>query len=202
MYKKFFKRTLDLIISLFALIILCPILFIISIILFVSNKGSGIFFTQERPGKNGKLFKVIKFKSMTDEKDKNGILLENDKRITKIGKIIRKLSIDEIPQLFNVVKGDMSLIGPRPLLSRYMMLYNDEQKRRHEVRPGITGWAQINGRNNITWEEKFQMDIWYVDHYSFLLDLKIFFKTIQKTLKGSDVIIMSGSFKGNNKVNN
>lgn len=198
MYKNYIKRTLDFSFSFVSLIILFPFLSIVALSLLLANKGAGIFFTQERPGKNEKIFKVIKFKSMTDEKDENGKLLDNDKRITKIGKFIRFTSIDELPQLINILKGDMSLIGPRPLLTRYLSLYNEEQHRRHEVRPGITGWAQINGRNNITFEQKFKLDIWYVDNCSFLLDVKIFYKTVINTIKRKDINVMSGSFKGNN----
>lgn len=161
-----------------------------------------MFFTQERPGKDGKIFKVIKFKSMTDEKDENGVLLPNEQRITKVGAFIRKTSIDELPQLFNVLKGDMALIGPRPLRVEYLPLYSAEQARRHEVRPGITGWAQVNGRNAISWTKKFEYDVWYVDHVSFLLDIKIFYMTVEKVIKRSD--INSGDrigiepFNGNN----
>ena len=186
MYKHFFKRLFDFLIVLLALIVLSPFLLVITIILHIANKGAGAFFTQERPGRNGKIFKVIKFKSMTDERDAEGNLLPNDQRITKIGKFIRKFSIDELPQLINVLKGDMALIGPRPLMPRYLELYSPEQMRRHEVRPGITGWAQVNGRNNITWTEKFKLDVWYVDHISLWLDIKILFMTIKNVLAGKD----------------
>ena len=186
MYKHFFKRLFDFLIVLLALIVLSPFLLVITIILHIANKGAGAFFTQERPGRNGKIFKVIKFKSMTDERDAKGNLLPNDQRITKIGKFIRKFSIDELPQLINVLKGDMALIGPRPLMPRYLELYSSEQMRRHEVRPGITGWAQVNGRNNITWTEKFKLDVWYVDHISLWLDIKILFMTIKNVLAGKD----------------
>lgn len=188
MYKGFVKRLLDLLISLIVLLVLWPILLIIGIALSIANKGAGAFFTQERPGKDGKLFKVIKFKSMTDERDAKGNLLPNEQRITKVGKIIRKFSIDELPQLFNVLKGDMSFVGPRPLMPRYLKLYSSEQARRHEVRPGITGWAQVNGRNTITWTEKFKLDVWYVDHCSLWLDIKILWKTVVNVLthKGID----------------
>lgn len=199
MYKKYWKRIIDFIISLLALICLSPFLIIVSIILYFSNKGSGIFFTQERPGKNERIFKVIKFKSMTDEKSENGVLLPNDQRITKIGKFIRFTSIDELPQFINILKGDMSLIGPRPLLVKYLPLYNEDQRRRHEVRPGVTGWAQVNGRNSISFEEKFKLDVWYVDHCSFWLDLKIVFITIKNILLRKDISVMSGSFTGNTK---
>lgn len=186
MYKHFFKRFFDFLLVLLALIVLSPFLLVITIILHIANKGAGAFFTQERPGRNGKIFKVIKFKSMTDERDAEGNLLPNDQRITKIGKFIRKFSIDELPQLINVLKGDMALIGPRPLMPRYLELYSPEQMRRHEVRPGITGWAQVNGRNNITWTEKFKLDVWYVDHISLWLDIKILLMTIKNVLAGKD----------------
>lgn len=188
MYKHFFKRVIDFFISLIALLVLSPILIVIIIWLHFANKGAGVFFTQDRPGKNNKIFKVIKFKSMTDEKDVNGNLLPNELRVTKIGRILRATSLDELPQLINVFKGDMALIGPRPLMPRYLKLYSQEQMRRHEVRPGITGWAQVNGRNSITWTEKFKLDVWYVDHCSLWLDIKIIFKTIVNVLthKGID----------------
>ena len=186
MYKHFFKRLFDFLLVLLALIVLFPFLLIITIILYIANKGAGAFFTQERPGKDGQIFKVIKFKSMTDERDAEGNLLPNDQRITKIGKFIRKFSIDELPQLVNVLKGDMALIGPRPLMPRYLKLYSPEQMRRHEVRPGITGWAQVNGRNNITWTEKFKLDVWYDDHLTMWLDIKIIFMTIKNVLTGKD----------------
>lgn len=153
----------------------------------IANKGAGAFFTQERPGKDAKIFKVIKFKSMTDERDADGKLLPNDKRITKVGAFIRKTSIDELPQLINVLKGDMALIGPRPLMPRYLQLYSPEQARRHDVRPGITGWAQVNGRNNITWTEKFKLDVWYVDNVSVLLDIKIIYLTLISVIKRKDI---------------
>ena len=187
MYKYFFKRLLDFCITLIALICISPILFVIVIWLHFANKGAGVFFYHERPGKDGKLFKVIKFKSMTDERDAEGNLLPNEQRITKIGRFIRKFSIDELPQFFNVLKGDMSLIGPRPLVPRYLKLYSPEQARRHEVRPGITGWAQVHGRNNITWTEKFKLDVWYVDHCSLWVDIKIIFITIRNVLLHKDI---------------
>ena len=187
MYKNFFKRIIDFTIVFIALLILWPFLLIITIWLHFANKGAGAFFTQERPGKNGKIFKVIKFKSMTDERDENGKLLPNEKRLTRIGSIIRKTSIDELPQLINVLKGDMALIGPRPLLPRYLELYSTEQARRHEVRPGITGWAQVNGRNAITWTKKFELDVWYVDNCSLWLDIKIIFMTIKNVLQRRDI---------------
>lgn len=187
MYKHFFKRVIDFIIALCALLVIWPILLVITVRLHFANKGAGAFFLQERPGKDGKIFKVIKFKSMTDEKDATGNLLPNEKRITKVGAFIRKTSIDELPQLFNVLKGDMALIGPRPLLPEYLPLYNKEQARRHEVRPGITGWAQCHGRNAISWTNKFELDVWYVDNLSFTLDLKIILMTILKVLKRADI---------------
>lgn len=186
MYKLFFKRFLDLILSIVGFIILFPIFIIITFLLTIINKGSPFFF-QKRPGKNEKVFSIIKFKTMTDAKDQNGNLLSDEKRLTTIGKTVRKLSLDEIPQLINVIKGDMSLIGPRPLLVQYLSLYNDEQKRRHHVRPGITGWAQVNGRNTITWSQKFIYDVWYVDNLSFLLDIKILYKTILKVVRTEDI---------------
>ena len=180
MYKNFFKMILDFTIVLVVLLIIWPILLVITLWLHIANKGAGAFFTQLRPGKNGKLFKVIKYKTMTDEKDQQGNLLPDAQRLTKVGKFVRSTSIDELPQLINVLKGDMALIGPRPLLPQYLPLYSKEQARRHEVRPGITGWAQINGRNAISWTKKFEYDVWYVDHCSFWLDLKIAFLTIKK----------------------
>ena len=187
MYKHFFKRLLDILISTIALLCIGWLLILIAICLAIANKGAGAFFLHERPGKDGKLFKVIKFKSMTDEKDADGNLLPNEQRVTKVGKFIRKFSIDELPQLINVFIGDMSLVGPRPLVPRYLKLYSPEQARRHEVRPGITGWAQVNGRNSITWTEKFKLDVWYVDHCSFLLDVKIIWKTIINVLTGKGI---------------
>lgn len=180
MYAHFFKRLIDFTIVLIVLLIIWPILLIITIWLHFANKGAGAFFTQARPGKDGKIFKVIKYKTMTDERDANGNLLPDADRLTKVGKFVRSTSIDELPQLINVLKGDMALIGPRPLLPQYLPLYSKEQARRHEVRPGITGWAQVNGRNAISWTKKFELDVWYVDHCSFLLDLKIIFLTIKK----------------------
>lgn len=187
MYKCFFKRLIDFLIVFNVLLVIWPILLIIIIWLHFANKGAGAFFFQERPGKDGKIFKVIKFKSMTDERDTDGNLLPNELRITPIGAFIRKTSIDELPQLFNVLKGDMALIGPRPLLVDYLPLYSREQARRHDVRPGITGWAQVNGRNAISWTKKFELDVWYVDHLSFLLDVRIICMTIMKVLKRADI---------------
>ena len=172
----------DFILTLNALIIVLPVLLLVSLSLYFANRGAGIFFTQQRPGKDGKIFEVIKFKTMTDERDSKGNLFPDELRLTKIGKFIRSTSIDELPQLINVLKGDMALIGPRPLLVQYLPLYSKEQARRHEVRPGLSGWAQCHGRNAISWEKKFELDVWYVDHCSFLLDLKIIFLTIKKVL--------------------
>ena len=180
MYKNGIKRFLDFCIVFCVLLVIWPILFIITVWLHFANKGAGAFFTQERPGKNGKIFKVVKYKTMTDERDANGNLLPDADRLTPVGKFVRSTSIDELPQLINVLKGDMALIGPRPLLPQYLPLYNKEQARRHEVRPGITGWAQVNGRNAISWAKKFELDVWYVDHCSFWLDLRIIFLTIKK----------------------
>lgn len=183
MYKFYLKRFLDFWISLIALIIISPILLVVTIWLYFVNKGAGAFFTQERPGKDGKIYKVIKFKTMTDERDTDGKLLPDAQRLTKVGKIVRSLSIDELPQLINILKGDMSFIGPRPLLVKYLPLYSTEQMRRHGVRPGISGWAQVNGRNTITFTKQFEYDVYYVDHLTFLLDVKIFFMTILKVFK-------------------
>lgn len=180
MYQFFFKQLIDFCIVVVALSILLIPLVIVTLWLHFANKGAGVFFTQDRPGKDGKIFKVIKFKTMTDERDAEGNLLPDAKRLTKVGKFVRSTSIDELPQLINVLKGDMALIGPRPLLPQYLPLYSAEQARRHKVRPGITGWAQVNGRNAISWTKKFELDVWYVDHCSFLLDLKIVLLTIKK----------------------
>lgn len=192
----------DFIIALCVLAVIWPILAVIALWLHFANKGAGTFFLQERPGKNGKIFKVIKFKTMTDERDASGDLLPDEQRLTKVGKFVRSTSIDELPQLFNVLKGDMALIGPRPLLPQYLPLYSKEQARRHEVRPGITGWAQCHGRNAISWTKKFELDVWYVDHCSFLLDLKIIFLTIKKVLVregiSSETSATMEPFTGNN----
>lgn len=202
MYSSFFKRLIDLIIVFCILAIIGPILFLITLWLHFANKGAGAFFTQERPGRNGKIFKVIKFKTMTDERDVNGDLLPDEQRLTKVGKLIRSTSVDELPQLINVLKGDMALIGPRPLLPQYLPLYNKEQARRHEVRPGITGWAQVNGRNAISWAKKFELDVWYVDHCSFILDLRIIVLTIKKVFVregiSSETSATMEPFTGNN----
>ena len=187
MYKHFIKRFLDFGISLIALICISPVLIVVTIWLHFANKGAGAFFLQKRPGKNAKIFKVIKFKTMTDERGADGELLPDADRLTKVGKFVRSASIDELPQLINVLKGDMALIGPRPLLVDYLPLYSKEQARRHEVRPGISGWAQCHGRNAISWTEKFNLDVWYVDHVSFMTDLKVIGITIMKVLKRADI---------------
>ena len=187
MYKHFFKRFLDFWISLMALICISPILIVVTIWLHFANKGAGAFFFQERPGLHGRIFKVIKFKTMTDERDAEGKLLPDAERLTKVGKFVRSASIDELPQLINVLKGDMALIGPRPLLPKYLPLYSHEQARRHEVRPGISGWAQCHGRNAISWTEKFKLDVWYVDHVSLWTDVKVIWITVMKVLKRADI---------------
>jgi len=186
MYKLFLKRAIDFIVALVALVILSPFMIVIIIGLFFANQGRPFFF-QKRPGKFGKVFSIVKFKTMTDKKDKNGVLLPDVERITNIGSFIRKYSLDEIPQLINVLKGDMSLIGPRPLLIEYLPLYNTKQSRRHHVKPGITGWAQVNGRNAINWQQKFELDVWYVDNYNLLLDLKIIFLTMYSVVKSENI---------------
>lgn len=202
MYRHFFKRFFDFWISLIALICLSPFLLIVIIWLHFANKGAGVFFTQERPGKDAKIFKVIKFKTMTDERDTEGKLLPDAQRLTKVGKFVRSTSIDELPQLINVLKGDMALIGPRPLLVKYLPLYSQEQARRHEVRPGITGWAQCHGRNAISWTERFKLDVWYVDHCSIWTDIKVIFITIKKVLCRADISSATSAtmepFNGNN----
>lgn len=186
MYKNYLKRFIDFIAALVGLLVLIPIFILVTIGLFFANQGKP-FFIQKRPGKNGKIFTIIKFKTMNDKKDAAGNLLSDAERLTKIGALVRKTSLDEIPQLFNVLKGDMSIIGPRPLLVEYLPLYNETQKRRHHVKPGITGWAQVNGRNAIDWDKKFELDVWYVDNCSFWLDLKIVFLTIQKVIKSEGI---------------
>ena len=202
MYSHFLKRILDFLIVFCVLVTIWPILLLLIIWLHFANKGAGVFFTQERPGKNGKIFKVIKFKTMTDECDANGDLLPDEQRLTKVGKFIRSTSVDELPQLINVLRGDMALIGPRPLLPQYLPLYNKEQARRHEVRPGITGWAHVNGRNAISWTKKFELDVWYVDHCSFILDLRIIVLTIKKVFVregiSSETSATMEYFTGNN----
>lgn len=187
MYKHFFKRVFDFCIALVALLLIGWLLIILAIWLHFANKGAGAFFFQERPGKDAKIFKVIKFKTMTDERDAEGNLLPDTQRLTKVGKVVRSLSIDELPQLINVLKGDMALIGPRPLLPKYLPLYSPEQARRHEVRPGISGWAQCHGRNAISWTEKFKLDVWYVDHVSLWTDIKIVWITIVQVFKRADI---------------
>lgn len=201
-YRDFFKRAIDIIASGGALLLLSAPLAAVTIWLHFANKGAGAFFRQERPGKDGKIFKVVKFKTMTDERDADGRLLPDAKRLTKVGRFVRSTSIDELPQLWNVLKGDMSLIGPRPLLVQYLPLYSKEQARRHEVRPGITGWAQCHGRNAISWHKKFELDVWYVDNISFLTDCKVIFTTIKKVIGREDINSATSAtmepFNGNN----
>lgn len=202
MYRKYLKRWLDFVIVFCVLAVIWPILLLVTLWLHFANKGAGAFFTQERPGRNGKIFKVIKFKTMTDERDADCNLLPDAERLTPVGRFVRSTSIDELPQLINVLKGDMALIGPRPLLVQYLPLYSKEQARRHEVRPGITGWAQCHGRNSISWTEKFKLDVWYVDHCSLITDIKVIFITIKKVLL-RDGISQEGQatmepFNGNN----
>ena len=202
MYKHFFKRVFDFFISLIAIICISPLLLTVTIWLHFANKGAGAFFFQERPGKDAKIFKVIKFKTMTDERDADGNLLPDEKRLTKVGKFVRSTSVDELPQLINVFKGDMSLIGPRPLLPQYLPLYSPEQARRHEVRPGISGWAQCHGRNAISWTEKFKLDVWYVDHCTLWTDIQVIFITIKNVLMRKDINSATAAtmeyFNGNN----
>ena len=202
MYKHFFKRFFDFSIALVVLLLIGWFLIIVAIWLHFANKGAGAFFLQERPGKDAKIFKVIKFKTMTDERDAEGNLLPDEKRLTKVGRLVRSLSIDELPQLINVLKGDMALIGPRPLLPKYLPLYSPEQMRRHEVRPGISGWAQCHGRNAICWTEKFKLDVWYVDHCSLKTDLQVIFITIKNVLMRKDINSATSAtmeaFNGNN----
>lgn len=201
MYRNFLKRLLDFLIALTGLIILSPAFIMLILILYFANKGFGVFFMQERPGKNEKIFEVIKFKTMTDERDESGTLLPDAQRLTEVGNFVRSTSLDEIPQLINVVKGDMALIGPRPLLAQYLPLYTETQKRRHEIRPGITGWAQVNGRNAISWQQKFEYDVWYVDNISFWLDIKIIFLTVKKVFVregiASETSATMEKFRGN-----
>ena len=201
MYKNFIKPAIDFVLALVGFLFLSPVFVLVTIGLFFANDGKPFFF-QLRPGKNGKIFKIIKFKTMTDKKDENGNLLPDADRLTKIGSFVRKTSLDEIPQLLNVIKGDMALVGPRPLLPQYLELYNDFQRRRNEVKPGITGWAQVNGRNSISWEKKFEYDVWYVDNVSFLLDIKILILTVLKVVKSEGINeqgqATSNEFKGNN----
>ncbi len=201
MYKNFIKPVIDFVLALVGFLFLSPVFVMVTIGLFFANDGKPFFF-QLRPGKDGKIFKIIKFKTMTDKKDENGNLLPDADRLTKIGSFVRKTSLDEIPQLLNVIKGDMALVGPRPLLPQYLELYNDFQRRRNEVKPGITGWAQVNGRNSISWEKKFEYDVWYVDNVSFLLDVKILIMTVLKVVKSEGINeqgqATSNEFKGNN----
>ena len=201
MYKNYIKRIIDLLLAAIGFLIISPVFLLLWLLLAVANKGAGAFFTQPRPGKNERIFRVIKFKTMTDERDSEGNLLPDAERLTKIGKLVRSTSLDEIPQLLNVIKGDMSLIGPRPLLVQYLPLYNEKQKRRHEIRPGITGWAQVNGRNAISWEEKFELDVWYVENISLGLDIKVILRTIKNVLVregiNSDTSATMEAFKGN-----
>ena len=202
LYRDCIKRVLGFSIALVAIICLSPLLLVVTIWLHFANKGAGAFFLQERPGKDGKIFKIIKYKTMTDERDANGKLLPDAQRLTRVGRFVRSTSIDELPQLFNVLKGDMALIGPRPLLVQYLPLYSPEQARRHEVRPGITGWAQCHGRNTLSWSEKFKLDVWYVDHCSFMTDVKVILTTIKKVI-ARDGIAQDGqatmeTFNGNN----
>lgn len=202
MYKNGLKRIVDFVFIVFVLAIIGPILLLVAILLYLANKDVGVFFLQERPGRDGEIFKIIKFKTMTDECDEDGNLLPDERRLTNIGRFIRSTSLDELPQLINVLKGDMALIGPRPLLPQYLPLYSREQARRHEVRPGITGWAQVNGRNAISWGRKFELDVWYVDHCSFWLDLKIVLLTVKKVFVregiSSDTSVTMEPFTGNN----
>lgn len=187
MYQHFFKRLIDFLLSLIAIICISPFLLILIVLLYFANERAGVFFLQERPGLKGKIFKVIKFKTMNEKRGDDGKLLPDLLRITKVGKFVRATSLDELPQLFNVLKGDMALIGPRPLLKQYLPLYSEEQMCRHDVRPGISGWAQVNGRNNLSWTEKFKLDVWYVDHVSFALDIKIIFMTVMKVFKRESI---------------
>ena len=202
MYRRFFKRILDFVVALVALVVISPVLIVVTVWLHFANRGAGAFFLQERPGLHGKIFKIIKFKTMTDERDAEGNLLPDAERLTPVGRFVRSTSIDELPQLINVLKGDMSLIGPRPLLVKYLPLYSPEQMRRHDVRPGISGWAQCHGRNAISWTEKFKLDVWYVDHCTFMTDVRVVLTTIGKVLK-RDGIAQEGNatmeeFNGHN----
>jgi lipopolysaccharide/colanic/teichoic acid biosynthesis glycosyltransferase len=187
MYKHFLKRFLDFWIAFIVLVCISPLLIVVTLWLHVANKGAGAFFLQDRPGKDGRIFRIIKYKTMTDERDADGQLLPDEQRLTRVGRFVRSTSIDELPQLLNVLKGDMAIIGPRPLLVQYLPLYSTEQARRHEVRPGISGWAQCHGRNAISWNEKFKLDVWYVDHVSLKIDLTVVWLTIQKVLKRADI---------------
>ena len=201
MYKNYFKRAIDFTIVLLALLVIWPILLVIYIWLTIANKGAGAIFYQERPGKDEKIFRVMKFKSMTDERDAEGNLLPDKDRITAVGKFVRKTSIDELPQLINVLKGDMALIGPRPLLPEYLPYYTERERLRHTVRPGISGWAQVNGRNNVTWDQKLELDAYYVEHLSFLMDLRVLLTTVKNVLGGKDVNVVPSAVKGAGKLN-
>ena len=201
MYKHFFKRVIDFTLSLLALLVIWPILLVIYIWLTIANKGAGALFYQERPGKDEKIFRVMKFKSMTDERDADGNLLPDKDRITAVGRFVRKTSIDELPQLINVLKGDMALIGPRPLLPEYLPYYSEREKLRHTVRPGISGWAQVNGRNNVTWDQKLELDAYYVEHLSLWMDIKVLLTTIKNVLGGKDVNVVPSAVKGAGKLN-
>ena len=201
MYQHCFKRIIDFSIALVALLVIWPFLVVIYIWLTIANKGAGAIFYQERPGKDEKIFRMMKFKSMTDERDAKGNLLPDKDRITAVGKFVRKTSIDELPQLINVLKGDMALIGPRPLLPEYLPYYTERERLRHTVRPGISGWAQVNGRNNVTWDQKFELDAYYVEHLSFLMDLRVLLTTVKNVLGGKDVNVVPSAVKGAGKLN-
>lgn len=201
MYKNYFKLAIDFTIVLLALLVIWPFLLVIYIWLTIANKGAGAIFYQERPGKDEKIFRVMKFKSMTDERDAEGNLLPDKDRITAVGKFVRKTSIDELPQLINVLKGDMALIGPRPLLPEYLPYYTERERLRHTVRPGISGWAQVNGRNNVTWDQKLELDAYYVEHLSFLMDLRVLLTTVKNVLGGKDVNVVPSAVKGAGKLN-
>ena len=201
MYKNYFKRAIDFTIVLLALLVIWPFLVVIYIWLTIANKGAGAIFYQERPGKDEKIFRLMKFKSMTDERDAKGNLLPDKDRITAVGKFVRKTSIDELPQLINVLKGDMALIGPRPLLPEYLPYYTERERLRHTVRPGISGWAQVNGRNNVTWDQKLELDAYYVEHLSFLMDLRVLLTTVKNVLGGKDVNVVPSAVKGAGKLN-
>ena len=201
MYRHFFKRIIDFCVALVALVCISPVLIVVAIWLHFANKGAGAFFLQERPGLHGKIFKIIKYKTMTDERDAEGNLLPDKDRITAVGKFVRKTSIDELPQLINVLKGDMALIGPRPLLPEYLPFYTERERLRHTVRPGISGWAQVNGRNNVTWDQKLELDAYYVEHLSFLMDLRVLLTTVKNVLGGKDVNVVPSAVKGAGKLN-
>ena len=201
MYKNYFKRAIDFTIVLLALLVIWPFLVVIYIWLTIANKGAGAIFYQERPGKDEKIFRVMKFKSMTDERDAKGNLLPDKDRITAVGKFVRKMSIDELPQLINVLKGDMALIGPRPLLPEYLPYYTERERLRHTVRPGISGWAQVNGRNNLTWDQKLELDAYYVEHLSFLMDFRVLLTTVKNVMGGKDVNVVPSAVKGAGKLN-